>query len=102
MSWKQCFIPYGESYEVIQETVSSASLVRGNPTDMALFVRATDDYKHDVLLLSPGASHLAASFPGEWSDIGIPTDFAWSLLFGHADAHERLGLKTPREFGQSA
>jgi hypothetical protein len=97
MSWMQRTIPFGEDYFPTQEAASALALASGDPADLALFVRTADDMKTEVLLISPVLAKRVAVLPGVWTDAADIAAYGWTLLFGHADANDRLGLRTPRE-----
>lgn len=96
MDWKQFAIPQDEDYTPLQLKVEALFFAAGGPADVALFVRTLDDRSGEVLLLSPGAVRLFGNaVPPTWESTSIPSGFGWTLLVGHAEAREQLGLRSP-------
>ena len=103
MPWKQLSVPTGAGYLDVQTSISNFSQANGDPPDFALFARTDDGTSSEILLLSPKAVEMMGNaLPPTWTAAPDPRDFGWSLLFGHADAWERLGLQTPSQRGGDA
>ena len=100
MTWKQCTLPIEESCERIRDGVELLAAAAHDAPDVALFSRTTADRRHRVLLLSPRAVERASeALSARWSDSDTPEVFEWDLIVGCPEAHEHLGLASPR-FGR--
>lgn len=98
-TWKQCTIPYGANYELIQTAAANLHLLdtaiqRRVSSRFALFIR-DEGYEQHVLLLSPELASYVGRIPGEWADALSPTSHSWALLYGDVRSHEELGLTPP-------
>lgn len=94
MAWLQRITDFPGDFAGIQEPFGKLTFAMGAPADMALFSRTSDDMKHEIFLLSPAATHLADALGGVWTETD-PFEHGWALLAGHADIHDRLGLRFP-------
>jgi transcriptional regulator with XRE-family HTH domain len=93
--WLECRSPYPGDFGV-QNAFEQLFMAAAGPAEAALFCRTSRDRKDEVFLLSAGASRFSAALPGNWGPAANPSLYGWTLLVGHSDARERLGLPGPK------
>jgi len=96
--WLQCVTAFPGDC-TIQDKFDLLFMAERKPRECALFCRTTKDFTSEIFLLTPGAGKYAKLLPGDWDDAGDPREYGWTLLVGHAGAHEDFGLSIPDRSG---
>jgi hypothetical protein len=91
--WKQCVTAYPGNFAGIQDTFETLFLAQGAPDNMALFSRTSDDFEHEIFLVSPAAAALTDYLEGEWTDAPDALDHVWSLLIANGNVSEKFGIR---------
>jgi hypothetical protein len=95
MGWKHCEIDIGDNCECILDALALLALSAGDPPEIALLTRTTDDRRRRILALSPLAVELAGDMlPPRWTDCDPPT-CEYALMYGQARSWDCLGVPRP-------
>jgi hypothetical protein len=96
MGWKRCEIDIGDSCECIIDAVALLSLSAGDPPEIALLTRTTEDRRRRLLMLSPLAVELAGDMlPARWTDCDPPGPDC-ALMYGQPQSCDCLGVPRPQ------
>jgi len=58
---------------------------------MALFSRTSDDFQHEIYLLSPATTGFSDGLGGEWTDCN-PFENKWAVCMANGDVKETFGI----------
>jgi hypothetical protein len=96
--WKQRVTKFPGNADGIFERFEELFLRAGAPMEMALLSRTSNDFEHEIYLLSPAASRVAEVIGGEWTDCN-PFDNKWTVCIANGNVEETFGISIGQEGG---
>jgi hypothetical protein len=93
-TWKQCITGFPGNFKGIQDRFDAIFMALVAPKEMALFSRTSEDFEHEIFLLTPAAARLADQLEGDWVDVSDEDvkRHKWTLLVAATDVEAQFGI----------